>query len=338
MIPRGLISGALVIVLATGWASAQNDPPREPAASRFRERLEALQPADPGGYYRLGEEVKDSAASPQEQRLAVELFVLAFALDHARPEGGDRLAASSCLALADLARVEQDRRWLVALARAMDPRRTPPEWLARPTLPTPDSAAYQVCTAMGYVRSGDGARARQLLARPEVKAGLERRDLLLSRMGVPGGARGILREAERWPCPDCGNERVLRRGRGETAEGRVCPRCGGNPGPALTVEEMVAHLRFESYLLRGEQRSWAAQLAVEGSTPLLDPDPAGVAPTFLVDTRLVYWRNGHWAAGADGSMPAPAKKEAEKKDEAPPPAPPATPNPPAAPAGVPSDQ
>lgn len=309
---------AIALALCTQPAPDAAGPAPSPLPEPLTQQLEALRPTDPEAYLRLAEEVADDGQRP---RLAVELAVLAFGLDLARPSGSGPTASSACMVLASRESRDESRRWLVALARSLDARRVPAEWLAPASAPTAESSAYQVATAMGLVRSGEGIRARQLLNKPEVRAALDRHDRALLRVGVQGGAPGLIREADLWPCPLCANARIVKRG----ADARECPQCEGNPGPKLTYDGLVAQLRFESWLLQGVQRSWAAQVASDLGTPLLDPEPGTVAGTFLVDLRLCYWRRGAWAGTQDGS---PLPKEIgtdepkdEKKGETPAPAP-----------------
>jgi hypothetical protein len=270
----------------------QDKPDQPPLTETLRPRLEALTPANPEGYYLLGEEVADQATDPESRQLAEQLYVLAFDLSAGRDRPGHAaLQASVCVALADLVKVDHDRRWLIALARTLDPRRVPPEWLARQAPATTDSAAYQVATVMGLVRSGDGGTARQLLQRPEVKAAFEAYDRLMVNIGITGGASGIIREADRWPCPECQNERIIKKG---NTEPHLCSRCQGDPGPALSGAEFIAQLRFESLILQGSQRSWAAQVASDSGAPLMDPDAGGLAAAFDVDPTLSLFRGGRW--------------------------------------------
>ncbi|MCE7974985.1 MAG: hypothetical protein DYG92_11800 [Leptolyngbya sp. PLA1] len=304
MIARTLLHLALALQPAAQPADSRPaDPPAADAAvpASLEARLEALDPSSPERYFLLAEEVADADPTP---RLAIELFVLAFDLDLARPDGG-RVASASALALASIESTNERRAWLVALARTLDPRRVPPPWLARPGTPSADSSAYQIATAMGLVRSGDGVRARQLLNSPHLRAALERHDRTLIRVGVPGGAFGIIREADLWPCPSCANARFLRKGRPDSTEARDCPHCLGDPGPRLSFDHMVAQLRFESWLLAGLQRSWAAQVGGDGGAPLRDPEPASLARSYLVDPRLCYRRRGTWTGTPSGGPPPP---------------------------------
>jgi hypothetical protein len=287
---------------------------------KFQDRLAVLSPAKPEEYLLLGEEVADQAVDVHGRRLATELLVLAFDLSVQKPATRS-VAAGACLALAELRKAERDRRWLVALARTLDPRRVPPEWLSRPAAPTTDSTAYQFATAMGLVRSGEGVQARQILDKPDVKAALDSFDRMMSTMGITGGAGGIVREAQKWPCPECGNDRIKKNG--TPPEARICPVCSGDPGPELTPAEFIAQLRFESMILQGAQRSWSAQVAADGGAPLVDPDEAALAGAFDVDTTLDLWRDGHWVADPNAptkpAPPAPPRPPVKPKDiESPP--------------------
>ncbi|GJQ30334.1 MAG: hypothetical protein HBSAPP03_22180 [Phycisphaerae bacterium] len=278
--------------------------------------LGALSPENPEAYFLLGEEIADGRLTTERRVLAGTLFVLTMELDRIRPRGG-RLAASACIALADLTRSDTDRRWLGALAEAFDPAHAAVEW-AQPAPPeTDDAEGYQVATTLGLVRSGDGVRARQQLARPGGRAALLRYDALLSRLGA-GTASAVLREAERWPCPECGNQRLSKRARPDTPDGRVCFHCLGNPGPKLSADELLAQLRVESWLLRGSQRSWAAQIVLDDGAPLQDPDPSGVAKVFGVDPKAFYWRNGRWCRTPDCSNPEEPATPPAKPDPNPP--------------------
>jgi len=276
---------------------------RPPAPEAFDDKLRKLSPESPLAYFLLGEEVADASQDVAGRRLAATLFVLAFELDRAQEQGG-RLAANACTGLAAVTRDGKDRRWLLALARTLDPRYSPPEWVVAAPPMSQDSEAYRVATLLGLVRAGEGGRAKHLIARAEVKSALAAYDVLLSRLGV-GSVSGIVREAERWPCPECSNDRVLKtRSRQDGFEHKVCFHCAGNPGPQLTRADLLAQLRFESWVLQGVQRSWAAQISTDEGAPLVDPEPEGVALVFGVDAKAVYWRNGRWCRTADGLVPA----------------------------------
>lgn len=318
----------LVLSLAGGAACAQPVPgrPREltPLEIRFHDRLAALTPNNPLDYFLLGEEVAGAARSREDVELATTLYVLAAAgdIDH-----GGHVASSACFALADLATTDRDRGWLVSTARLLSPQAVPPAWTRRPETPADDSVSVQLATFLGLVRSGDGVQARQLLGKPGVERLLESYDRLMERLGISNGASALEREAERWPCPVCGNERIQRRGRAGN-QPHLCVNCAGEPGPKLTNAELIGHLRFESWLLEGSQRSWAAQVASDNGAPLVEASPQGIPDLFNINPRRVYWRDGQWLETPDGApvpQVAPKKPASQKpKPATPAPASPAT--------------
>lgn len=326
----------LALVLAGGAATAQTpatagsatstrsagragDP--SPLESRFHDPLTALTPDNALAYLKLGEEVSDAAQTREDADLATRLYVLAAMLDIDR---GGHVASSACFALADMTTSDRDRRWLASTARLLSPQAVPPAWTRRPETPADDSASVQLATFLGLVRSGDGVQARQLLDKPGVERLLDSYDRLLVRLGVTNGAGGLEREVNRWPCPDCANERIQRRGPAVN-EPRLCVNCAGTPGPKLSNAELIGHLRFESWLLDGAQRSWAAQVAADSGAPLIEASPDGIPQLFNIDPALVYWRGGRWLETPDG-VPA-VKPSAPPKAPARPELPEQTPGP-----------
>ena len=310
-----LLAGALAMAQpATGPSGGAAQPAAtrpQPLAERFAARLASLSPSEPEAYLLLGEEVLDAAGGPADTRLAVDLFGRAFELARGRP--GDRhIAASACHGLAEATGVQRDRRWYEALAALVDPTgAASPAWLRRPPPASVDAMPFRLAVVLGHVRAGEGVIARQTLARPEVMQALRAIEPLLRRGGVQGGISWLEREAAAWPCRECANKGVVKRGGGPQPEHRACPVCAGTPGPAMQPAELMAQVRLESWLLQGEQRSWAAQLAVDDGTPLADPDPAAVCTRAGVDAARMYWRHGRWVRhpdGRDDDPPQPARQ------------------------------
>jgi len=179
-------------------------------------------------------------------------------------------------------------------------------------------AGYNAATALGLVRSGDGVRARQALADPQTAALLRSYERLLDPAGLNGAFRSLEREAARWPCPDCHNQRIVKKlGSGRDPQFRLCTNCEGNPGVATSIPELVAHLRLESQLLSGVQRSWSAQAAADRGAPLRDPDTADVAPAFDVDPAKCVYRDGRWVEPQASPAPTPAPRSAPPADPTP---------------------
>jgi len=267
-----------------------------------------LRPTEPGAYYELGEEVASESVSPADFVLARQLFVTAYELD--RVAGGRAgLGPSVCLALANIERLEEIRDWLRATAGRLDPRYVSTDWNVAALPRASDQTALKAAEVLGLTRAGEGLDAISRMEQPGVRDLLVRYEPLLSEGGQTGGLVRLETEMRQWPCPECKNARyVTRKGR-DGLEVQVCSTCGGNPGPELSQDEMIAHLRFESRLLSGLQRSWSAQVASDYGAPLLDPDPAQLAQTLRGRYGVVlgrpYWREGQWCESADGPTRAP---------------------------------
>lgn len=267
----------------------------------WEERLASLTPDVPEAYFSLAEEVVDADRTAEGQKLAKRLFVLSFELDRARG-GSQSLAASACLALADMSGNRGEREWLRALALQVDPRRELPVWVRRKPPATSEAIDYQVAVAVGLTRTGDGAFARQLLRRPEVRDRLNELERMARRMGFAAGADTLLREASRWPCPSCQNTRYEKRASSLLGEARLCSNCKGRPGTRLSRPDYIAQLRFESWLLAGTKRTWASQVTVDMGEPLADLDPGALSRMMSVDATRPWYRAGVWVQSAAGDV------------------------------------
>lgn len=312
-------AATLLIVIAqpAPVGSAPPAPPTGPSRieAAFGPRLRALDPARPAAYLTLAEDVADEDTSPEARALAQALFTFAALLPRTRvpstpsdatTDAPDWLAASACLGLASLARSEQERRWLTALAGTLSPAHTAGDGQGptanRSDSVSRDAAALGLATAIGMVRVGEGRRAQRLLDSPAVASMLGSYERLLSPGGLSGGAERVRSLAGRsGPCVQCHNRRVIK-----DADGvRLCPSCQGRPGPKLSVPEVVAQLRLESLLLNGIQRSWAAQVVTDGGAPMRELDPSLLVDVYGVDLSRPVWRDGAWAAEASGSAAEP---------------------------------
>jgi len=283
---RSMALGMLSLVLLAVPARAQ---PSEAD-------LSALDPHDAAGYLRLGESVAGEADTPDEVRLARRLFV--YALQIGRESGNPQqraLGASAALALAQDASTATERRWLLSMAGALEPTvargldrgGAPPAW--------DWSVGLLAAEALGLARAGEGREAVKRLDEPSVRAVLAEVTPLLGVSGG-GGAVGLVERLGRgWPCPECGNQRVIARRRDGEVERTRCPTCLGNPGPReLTGEELSAHLRAELRLLNGSARSWGAQLELDGGEPIREPSVSGLQRFYGVDPLARLWRDGQW--------------------------------------------
>jgi len=283
-------------------APTETTAPTQPVAAAidWSSRLQALSPERPEEYFLLAEEVAGEGTDTASRFLARELYVLALELNKRLDpvKQSPRLAPSVCLGLAAIARRDDERRWLVALAQSLsEPTGFGPSSVT--TAPsgagqTAPETALDVANSIGHARAGEGRRAEALLEKPGVAAALSRLDEGQSSMYSLGSF--VNKAIREWPaCPQCRNRRAVPSG-GKSGEMILCDTCRGNPGPKISKDELIHQLRIESSLLNGTQRSWAAQLVTDGGAPLRDLDISELAATYEVDPAKPLWRNGKWAA------------------------------------------
>jgi hypothetical protein len=339
----------LVITCLAGAAPAQSSETGEGASggSRFaysalagrvrdlESRLDSLSGTRPDEYLMLAEEIIPEAANPSDKRLARELLVCAITLEIRKlnaPADGtvsgamnstkkSQTAASACLALAQLADSDQERRWLIAIASTLGADLGLDPTLASATVASRRLGAFELATALGLARAGEGARAERMLAKPGVDDLLTSFDKILEPY-IGGGADLVRKQIEEWPvCTRCRNRRAVKEG----AVMVICPKCQGTPGPDLSPEDLENHLRAESLLLSGVQRSWSAQIVTDAGAPLRELDPAEIAAAYAVDPDRYLWRDGRWTR--DPALPMPEvhpQLSAEPIAPSPPPSRPAT--------------
>lgn len=260
----------------------------------FMSKLEALQPERPEAYLELAEDVLDERTDGAWRALAIELCVIAHHLD--TENGGTRAVASgACALLASIPGHEAHSRWLRLMARECGDSVSTRESSEKEPFAIDYAMRYRIAVLIGQVRSGDGAGARANLSKSEIKDSVKSMKDHFRSFGLLADPEEMSREASRWPCPDCDNERITRRAQtGSGSPWRICAHCGGVPGPRLPRSELLSSLRAESALLEGTHRSWAAQLEVDFGAPLVDLVPEIVAQVFRVDTSLTIFRDGRW--------------------------------------------
>ncbi len=276
------------------WSSAME------RVTDLRQRLTSLDGSDALVYLELAEEVASETGSREDRDLARELYAVAYDLERAtraRPE----VMVGACLGLAVLEPTDDGSAWMIAVASLLDPRTALGDGPSISSVSVSPQVALDAANALGLARAGKGRRARRLYDQPAVKQVFERYGGLLGGSGGLSGVSRFERSLSDWPDSECGGTRMIMR-RGENGvEMFTCPTCRGNPGPPLSEEEFLNHLRFESRLLRGIQQSWGAQIAADGGAPLLDPDPDRVtdslAARYGIDASRRVWREGTWLEG-----------------------------------------
>ncbi len=282
----------VLIALFTGaFAAAQQDdgdaPAGEARIDRLAERLALLSPESPALYLELGEEVAAGASTDEAIGLARRLYVLALT---SGLDAGDRaIAGGACLALAEIAETERERRWLIALARNADDR---VEAQSDERAAVPSKAGLDASAALTRVRAGDGRIARRALERPEIRRAIEAHapDAWIAHLDS---------EARRWPCPECRGDRFVPDPDRPGAV-RLCATCSGNPGPVHDRAGLLEHLRVEAALLGVSANSWSAQLAMGRGDPLREADPREVAPYYAIDPARACWRDDRWVICPEG--------------------------------------
>ncbi|HMN39199.1 MAG TPA: hypothetical protein PKE29_00020 [Phycisphaerales bacterium] len=330
-----MVVAAGVCRSARGQEPAPRGTGLEARVAHLEARLSGLSPERPREYFELGEEVASEASDESDRRLARQLYVLAYELSLRAARADSRLAPSVCLALAAIAGSDDERRWLGALAETVAPDgavigapvaggMVAEAGRMRASAASRDPAAFDLATMLGFVRIGEGRRAERLLARPGVRELLDRCDRLL--MPGIGGASLVRKRIEDYPmCPQCHNRRYIK----DAAGVHLCPTCQGTPGGPFSAMELVGHLRTESVLLSGQQRSWSGQITSDFGAPLRELDASELAATYKVDATRPLWRGGRWAEdatarGTKGSEPVsapPAPATSESPGAAEPPVP-----------------
>jgi predicted RNA-binding Zn-ribbon protein involved in translation (DUF1610 family) len=262
---------------------------------RYSSELERLVPHDPAGYLELAEEILDDKNDHDVRKLAIELCVMAHHLD-IHDGGGTLVSSSACALLAAIPGNEAHAKWLRVISRMLADE-SPDSSGDRTDVNMIDYALrYRIATLLGQLRSGDGAAAKAGLSKTDIIDSIRSLESMFISLGIIADPDELGRQASRWPCPDCGNERIVRRivaGSGQSW--RICASCGGVPGPRMFRSELLSSLRVESALLEGEQRSWAAQLSMDFGAPLVDPVPEAVALVFRIDPKLCVFRDGRWS-------------------------------------------
>lgn len=257
------------------------------------DRLAALEPSEPLAYLRLGEEVAYEVPGERGRRLAQRLYVLSFELDR-RAGGRYGLGRSACLALADLAKDERERRWLLALAGVAGMLER--EGLVEESREVPaydEEAAHRFCEMLELFRAGSYRQAREQFGREDVQRVAEAHEDALERTGFP---RMIERLGS--ACPECRGRRVIESGTDDAL--LPCHTCRGNPGPELSAVEFVRQIALEAEALGIEQERWSAQLQIDYGEPLRDLDPQGLAAWFGIELEKSVWRaeaGGPWPGG-----------------------------------------
>lgn len=270
----------------------------EPVPEALIARLSDLDPSNPLSYFALGEEFAE-IRNQEARSTARRLYIIA--LGASRSGGAPEVAPlgrSACVALAAIADSDDERRWLLAVARSAAPPPTDVNWDGALAPSGSDDAGYDVAVALGRYRSGEFRRAREAFRkRPDAAEILVRQGLASS--DAHAMFKEVLAEVEgAVGCPKCRGERVIRGVQDGKATADLCPVCRGNPAPtpALTPERFALQLRAEAVLLNAKPQSWTAQMRLDGARPLRDVDPESVGAYYGVNPAHSRWQDGAWVS------------------------------------------
>ncbi len=243
-VPPAVAAPVAPTVTSTPWREA------------LESRLAALAPERAADYLVLAEEVLDHAtpgtAGDADRALARRLAGLAGAIDLAQ------LGRSAALLLADTAPSDAERLRMQSVAGilgvASDDRPAAAAHRA--------DAASALVQAFAYYRRGDGARAKEALARNGAAALLDAHPEVLA-----GGSARFRTE---------------------------CDAMRSGMAPALGPAQSEALHALAGGVIAGRPRTWSEAIVQSGAAPLPEINLADPRSLFGVDPAECLWRDGGW--------------------------------------------
>lgn len=294
ILPAAVMSAFLSVIAAENSRLFSAEPEAmEAGVAQLLDRMLALTPSEPMGYFELAEELAYlSVISPHQQqtalRMAGQLYVLAYELDR-RSNPRPSLGASVCYGLADIV-PESERDWYLALAASFKVRPSSQPDPNDSMRTAEDRARLDTAEALGRYRAVERRPLSAILRRVDA-----RQQMINAGVSVADAdwAAQLLQDGLEKPyCPECRNLRLTRTGTSDQLiEQQLCTTCFGNPepDPALSSDELKRMLAIEAKLLGAVPASWSAQIAVNGPVPVQDLDPSALAERFGVDPDRPYW-------------------------------------------------
>jgi hypothetical protein len=291
-----VLGGAWVVAQPATLEQPEAAPPEVPLGDdELVARLTALRPTDALAYFELAEEVMYAVQTPEGDALARQLLVLSYELDSDAP-APIGLGRSVCLALAELTRDVDERRWLVQLAQALGSGSV----VGGDAEPLEQSHA-EAARLLARYRAGDWRRLRGRADRIELERAL--REAGVEAEDAAGIAADVRRDA-RAMRPD---ERIEPTGRGDDTPAQPHRVTGGNPGPDLDGERFLRHLGAELALLNADLSSWGAEAMLGTTGPVRDLDTQELSSAAAVSPERPFWtpgsdggwRDGQWSDAPD---------------------------------------
>lgn len=276
------MTGSWCVAVLSAVLSASPSETQTGPIPALRDRLAALSPDDPMGYFLLAEEVMHEMQGDRGLQLARTLFVLASVTDRRSsvPQG---LTAGAALALASISSSDDERQWLLALIEPGSPRRP-----ARVDDALQEEASLNAAEALSFARAGDAVALHERLRSDDVYR-------TLRRLGDEGASAIDLleRASDRAPCAACRNRRIIKSQIADTSDDvyTLCPICLGNPGPAYALRQYRETLAVEALLLGAQGESWSAHDWLSSGRAALEPDLDVLPEHFGVDPDRVRWND-----------------------------------------------
>lgn len=276
---RNLLIPFLTLTFLSSSAARQQ-PAQEALPAWVVDRLDDLRADQAMAYFELGEEVSYEITGRKGQDLARTLFVLAYQLDA-------DLGPHVCLALAELTTSADERRWLLAMAESMGAGNAQSDSHRIPSGPAEESRR-RLADALRTLRAEDGRPMREAMASPaaaEFLAHLQQSEPVIH----SALAEAAHAASGKVGCPRCRGQRVVANSVGADRPRELCPRCGGNPGLAMTESDILNSLRVEAHLRRIEPGTWSGTLLMHQDRPLRDIRAGDLARTYAVDPAKTRW-------------------------------------------------
>lgn len=223
--------------------------------ARWSARLLALDPSRPEAYLLLGEDIVSRGGTPEEDRLAAELFALSGALS---PTKHGRSAALAVAAVMNPSRPDEARIRAAAQALA----RVRAGTAAGRTGAANREALVEAASAAADIRAGRMSQARARLKDPRVADAFR---------VISARAHG-------------GADRLMMDMNGQRDGAR----------PPQSAEDVEAVLLATAAALDRADASWSFALVRTNEAPLLWVDESGLAEMIGVSTLAPLWRDGRW--------------------------------------------
>jgi hypothetical protein len=253
-----------------------------------------LDPQRPMGYLESGEVLAAKAASDEEYRLARQ--VLGMGVVMGERYGELNIAAGCCIALAQIAETESQRRDLWDLALLLDPSRVS-TWATHRNANRSRISQDAAADCLRMIRIAEYEEASELLRREDVRAQIRSS---ASQLGYdPERTIASIRSLAESRRRDSCRGRVFRK---EVRDGvsvkEVCTDHSHPIGTADTAETLRMQLSIELASIGGAQQleDWSGAAVLSLDEPVRTLDSSLLASWYGFDPSRPYRKDGRWSA------------------------------------------